>query len=88
MCILIELAYRLEILDRMVLGLGFSHKDSKILKNCCSAFCQMHVRVSTILKCAIPIYFDVKSLQIQEVYDEGGLWGFWRGVFPTLIMVC
>ncbi|CDP14058.1 unnamed protein product [Coffea canephora] len=24
---------------------------------------------------------------IQEVYDEGGVWGFWRGVFPTLIMV-
>ncbi|CAI9091644.1 OLC1v1026717C2 [Oldenlandia corymbosa var. corymbosa] len=25
--------------------------------------------------------------QIQEVYDEAGVWGFWRGVFPTLIMV-
>ncbi|KAF5738470.1 peroxisomal nicotinamide adenine dinucleotide carrier-like isoform X1 [Tripterygium wilfordii] len=24
---------------------------------------------------------------IQEVYDEAGLWGFWKGVFPTLIMV-
>ncbi|XP_071934530.1 peroxisomal nicotinamide adenine dinucleotide carrier-like isoform X2 [Coffea arabica] len=24
---------------------------------------------------------------IQEVYDEGGVSGFWRGVFPTLIMV-
>ncbi|KAL3521181.1 hypothetical protein ACH5RR_019330 [Cinchona calisaya] len=24
---------------------------------------------------------------IQEVYDEAGVWGFWRGVFPTLIMV-
>ncbi|XP_065872119.1 peroxisomal nicotinamide adenine dinucleotide carrier [Euphorbia lathyris] len=24
---------------------------------------------------------------IQEVYDEGGVWGFWRGVLPTLIMV-
>ncbi|KDO69085.1 hypothetical protein CISIN_1g019620mg [Citrus sinensis] len=27
------------------------------------------------------------SHAIQEVYDEAGLWGFWRGVFPTLIMV-
>ncbi|KAK5795565.1 peroxisomal nicotinamide adenine dinucleotide carrier-like [Gossypium arboreum] len=24
---------------------------------------------------------------IQEVYDEAGLLGFWKGVFPTLIMV-
>ncbi|CAN6565459.1 unnamed protein product [Malus baccata var. baccata] len=24
---------------------------------------------------------------IQEVYDEGGIFSFWRGVFPTLIMV-
>ncbi|KDP44825.1 hypothetical protein JCGZ_01325 [Jatropha curcas] len=24
---------------------------------------------------------------IQEVYDEAGVWGFWKGVFPTLIMV-
>lgn len=24
---------------------------------------------------------------IQEVYGEAGAWGFWRGVFPTLIMV-
>ncbi|PPD81810.1 hypothetical protein GOBAR_DD21261 [Gossypium barbadense] len=23
---------------------------------------------------------------IQEVYDEAGFWGFWKGVFPTLIM--
>ncbi|KAH9766977.1 peroxisomal nicotinamide adenine dinucleotide carrier [Citrus sinensis] len=27
------------------------------------------------------------SHAIQEVYDEAGLWGFWRGVFPTLIMI-
>uniref|UniRef100_A0A2N9H2P2 Peroxisomal nicotinamide adenine dinucleotide carrier n=1 Tax=Fagus sylvatica TaxID=28930 RepID=A0A2N9H2P2_FAGSY len=27
------------------------------------------------------------SHAIQEVFDEGGAWGFWRGVFPTLIMV-
>lgn len=27
------------------------------------------------------------SHAIQEVYDEAGLWGFWKGVFPTLIMV-
>ncbi|KAI6676246.1 hypothetical protein NL676_037042 [Syzygium grande] len=24
---------------------------------------------------------------IQEVYGEAGFWGFWKGVFPTLIMV-
>ncbi|XP_009590353.1 peroxisomal nicotinamide adenine dinucleotide carrier-like [Nicotiana tabacum] len=24
---------------------------------------------------------------IQEVYGEAGIWGFWKGVFPTLIMV-
>lgn len=27
------------------------------------------------------------SHAIQEVYDEAGLWGFWKGVLPTLIMV-
>ncbi|XP_010256636.1 PREDICTED: peroxisomal nicotinamide adenine dinucleotide carrier-like isoform X2 [Nelumbo nucifera] len=27
------------------------------------------------------------SHAVQEVYDEAGLWGFWKGVFPTLIMV-
>ncbi|XP_041993844.1 peroxisomal nicotinamide adenine dinucleotide carrier-like [Salvia splendens] len=27
------------------------------------------------------------SLAIQEVYGEGGVLGFWRGVLPTLIMV-
>lgn len=27
------------------------------------------------------------SLVIQEVYGEAGLWGFWKGVIPTLIMV-
>lgn len=29
---------------------------------------------------------DVIS-QVQEVYDEAGVWGFWKGVIPTLIMV-
>ncbi|XP_038980065.1 peroxisomal nicotinamide adenine dinucleotide carrier isoform X1 [Phoenix dactylifera] len=24
---------------------------------------------------------------VQELYDEAGLWGFWKGVVPTLIMV-
>ncbi|XP_031255625.1 peroxisomal nicotinamide adenine dinucleotide carrier [Pistacia vera] len=24
---------------------------------------------------------------IQEIYGEAGFWGFWKGVFPTLIMV-
>ncbi|BBG98039.1 Mitochondrial substrate carrier family protein [Prunus dulcis] len=28
-----------------------------------------------------------EHVQIQEVYDEAGVLGFWRGVFPTLIMV-
>lgn len=27
------------------------------------------------------------SHAIQEVYDEAGFWGFWKGVIPTLIMV-
>jgi len=26
-------------------------------------------------------------LQIQEVYDEAGVLGFWKGVLPTLVMV-
>uniref|UniRef100_A0A2P2NJ37 Peroxisomal nicotinamide adenine dinucleotide carrier-like n=1 Tax=Rhizophora mucronata TaxID=61149 RepID=A0A2P2NJ37_RHIMU len=30
--------------------------------------------------------FGVKRV-IQEVYDEAGIWGFWNGVIPTLIMV-
>ncbi|KAJ0103650.1 hypothetical protein Patl1_06536 [Pistacia atlantica] len=24
---------------------------------------------------------------IQEIYGEAGFWGFWKGVFPTLIMI-
>lgn len=24
---------------------------------------------------------------VQELYDEAGVWGFWKGVIPTLIMV-
>lgn len=39
------------------------------------------------LKEFIRYVYDAEYLQIQEVYDEAGLWGFWRGVFPTLIMV-
>ncbi|KAL3820167.1 hypothetical protein ACJIZ3_006072 [Penstemon smallii] len=27
------------------------------------------------------------SNAVQELYDEGGVLGFWKGVFPTLIMV-
>lgn len=26
--------------------------------------------------------------QIRDVYDESGVTGFWKGVIPTLIMVC
>lgn len=33
------------------------------------------------------LYSNEEHLQIQEVYDEAGVWGFWKGVFPTLIMV-
>ncbi|KAL1535430.1 peroxisomal nicotinamide adenine dinucleotide carrier [Salvia divinorum] len=33
-----------------------------------------------------PPPFDTRHA-IQEVYGEGGVLGFWRGVFPTLIMV-
>lgn len=31
---------------------------------------------------------NVAYVQIQEIYGEAGVWGFWKGVFPTLIMVC
>ncbi|XP_010262782.1 PREDICTED: peroxisomal nicotinamide adenine dinucleotide carrier-like isoform X2 [Nelumbo nucifera] len=34
-----------------------------------------------------PIWVVVTRMQVQEVYDEAGVWGFWKGVFPTLIMV-
>jgi len=27
-------------------------------------------------------------LQIQEIFDEAGIRGFWKGVLPSLIMVC
>ncbi|KAG6481519.1 hypothetical protein ZIOFF_058123 [Zingiber officinale] len=27
------------------------------------------------------------DIVIQELYDEAGMWGFWKGVVPTLIMV-
>uniref|UniRef100_A0A1D1XS34 Mitochondrial substrate carrier family protein Q n=1 Tax=Anthurium amnicola TaxID=1678845 RepID=A0A1D1XS34_9ARAE len=27
------------------------------------------------------------SHAVQELYNEAGIWGFWKGVFPTLIMV-
>ncbi|XP_021664956.2 peroxisomal nicotinamide adenine dinucleotide carrier isoform X3 [Hevea brasiliensis] len=33
-----------------------------------------------------PIWVVVARMQIQEVYDEAGVCGFWKGVFPTLIM--
>ncbi|XP_028551411.1 peroxisomal nicotinamide adenine dinucleotide carrier isoform X2 [Dendrobium catenatum] len=35
-----------------------------------------------------PIWVIVTRMQIKELYDEAGLLGFWKGVFPTLIMVC
>ncbi|MED6173004.1 hypothetical protein PIB30_055338 [Stylosanthes scabra] len=34
-----------------------------------------------------PLPYDTKHV-IQEVYEEGGIGGFWNGVLPSLIMVC
>ncbi|RZR85318.1 hypothetical protein BHM03_00012278, partial [Ensete ventricosum] len=34
-----------------------------------------------------PIWVVVTRMQVQELYDEAGFWGFWKGVIPTLIMV-
>ncbi|MED6188054.1 hypothetical protein PIB30_082369 [Stylosanthes scabra] len=34
-----------------------------------------------------PLSYDTKHV-IQEVYEEGGIGGFWNGVLPSLIMVC
>ncbi|XP_015944528.1 peroxisomal nicotinamide adenine dinucleotide carrier-like isoform X1 [Arachis duranensis] len=34
-----------------------------------------------------PLPYDTKHV-IQEVYEEGGILGFWNGVLPSLIMVC
>uniref|UniRef100_M1CLB7 36kDa-peroxisomal membrane protein (PMP36) n=1 Tax=Solanum tuberosum TaxID=4113 RepID=M1CLB7_SOLTU len=34
-----------------------------------------------------PIWVVVTRMQIQEVYGEDGISGFWNGVFPTLFMV-
>jgi hypothetical protein len=35
----------------------------------------------------ISIIISHTYLQIQEVYDEAGVLGFWKGVLPTLVMV-
>ncbi|XP_022747108.1 peroxisomal nicotinamide adenine dinucleotide carrier-like [Durio zibethinus] len=40
----------------------------------------------TVLSVIEPLPYGT-SHAIQEVYDEAGFWGFWKGVFPTLIMV-
>ncbi|KAA8539631.1 hypothetical protein F0562_026323 [Nyssa sinensis] len=40
----------------------------------------------SILSAVEPPPFGTSHV-IQEVYDEAGVWGFWKGVFPTLIMV-
>ncbi|KAK4493302.1 hypothetical protein RD792_017815 [Penstemon davidsonii] len=39
-----------------------------------------------ILAAAEPPPYGTSSA-VQELYDEGGVLGFWKGVFPTLIMV-
>ncbi|PKU87273.1 peroxisomal nicotinamide adenine dinucleotide carrier isoform X1 [Dendrobium catenatum] len=36
---------------------------------------------------AEPLRYGILDV-IKELYDEAGLLGFWKGVFPTLIMVC
>ncbi|VAI08132.1 peroxisomal nicotinamide adenine dinucleotide carrier-like isoform X1 [Triticum dicoccoides] len=36
----------------------------------------------------IPIWVLVTRMQIREVYRESGISGFWKGLVPTLIMVC
>ncbi|KAL6645115.1 hypothetical protein ACP70R_016723 [Stipagrostis hirtigluma subsp. patula] len=33
-------------------------------------------------------YGTLQALQIREVYRESGIRGFWKGLVPTLIMVC
>lgn len=33
------------------------------------------------------LWHTVECIQVQEVYDEAGVLGFWKGLFPTLIMV-
>ncbi|XWS65883.1 hypothetical protein CRYUN_Cryun05aG0151900 [Craigia yunnanensis] len=40
----------------------------------------------TVLSVIEPFPYGT-SHAIHEVYDEAGFWGFWKGVFPTLIMV-
>ncbi|GJN08590.1 hypothetical protein PR202_ga26528 [Eleusine coracana subsp. coracana] len=35
-----------------------------------------------------PIWVLVTRMQIREVYRESGIRGFWKGIVPTLIMVC
>ncbi|MBA0694834.1 hypothetical protein Goari_005104 [Gossypium aridum] len=40
----------------------------------------------TVLSAIEPFSYSTGHA-IHEVYDEAGFWGFWKGVFPTLIMV-
>ncbi|XP_021295589.1 peroxisomal nicotinamide adenine dinucleotide carrier [Herrania umbratica] len=40
----------------------------------------------TVLSVIEPLPYGTSHV-IQEVYDEAGFWGFWKGVFPSLIMV-
>uniref|UniRef100_A0A0R0IEL9 Peroxisomal nicotinamide adenine dinucleotide carrier n=1 Tax=Glycine max TaxID=3847 RepID=A0A0R0IEL9_SOYBN len=35
-----------------------------------------------------PIWVLVTRMQANEVYNEAGIVGFWKGVIPALIMVC
>ncbi|XWS74847.1 hypothetical protein CRYUN_Cryun01aG0033100 [Craigia yunnanensis] len=40
----------------------------------------------TVLSVIDPLPYGTSHV-IQELYGEAGFWGFWKGVFPTLIMV-
>ncbi|KAM3017541.1 hypothetical protein FF2_001423 [Malus domestica] len=51
-------------------------------------FCFLiHTSLALVPATIFPIITIYGRIQIQEIYDEGGVFGFWRGVFPTLIMV-
>ncbi|XP_020211617.1 peroxisomal nicotinamide adenine dinucleotide carrier [Cajanus cajan] len=39
-----------------------------------------------ILSAVEPLPYGTSHV-IQEIFDEAGIWGFWKGVLPTLIMV-
>ncbi|XP_061356713.1 peroxisomal nicotinamide adenine dinucleotide carrier-like [Gastrolobium bilobum] len=44
------------------------------------------VTEQTNLSAVEPLPYGTSHV-IQEIYNEAGIWGFWKGVLPTLIMV-